>query len=430
MRADGGTCATLSSVLMSGKGILAMPTRGVRLSGLGVVPLLAAMLFGMGTGANAGCVTGLTPDGRQVPCADGGGGGGTGGGGYSGGGYRGPTAKQVREKKATELNNLGVDARQRGDLHQAVRYYQQSLKLRPSDSVTLKNLATAYNELGFQAHKRGDLEGALSWVEKAHRAFPADPTIKGNYQAARQRVADQRAARKAAAEAEEARRQAAVQRAIQNTLEEEARRKNDEQLRKQKLDAIFSAALPSSGGRTSSAPETFTFMAPDTSDTSTGREPEGRERVPGGFGALEPPSPASTVPETADGEEARLTVPEPVANAARKGAETGKELWERAKTEAGEAGKDTGLSAVAERIPGGAQLKSWVDEAGELYTGYKGIVTQWFDHAMGGASEVVLEVGTDGPGSGADELYAGETERVGRDAQKKATDMARERVED
>ena len=117
-----------------------------------------------------------------------------------------------------------------------------------------------------------------------------------------------------------------------------------------------------------------------------------------------------------------------MAETARKGIDGARELWDRAKTEAVELAKSTGIATLAEKLPGGAEVNSWIDEAKMLFKGYKDSVVETFDHAMSGAGDAAVTVGSGRTDTAQSGYHDRKTERVGRGVQKNAEEMAKESI--
>lgn len=88
----------------------------------------------------------------------------------------GPSPAQIAARRATELNNEGIEAEKANDWARAVSLLEQASRTNPDDATIANNLrmarATALNNDGVKAHNAGDFARAESLYEQALQLVP------------------------------------------------------------------------------------------------------------------------------------------------------------------------------------------------------------------------------------------------------------------
>ena len=90
-----------------------------------------------------------------------------------------PSPAELKARQATALNNQGVALEKRGKYLEAIRLYELSLQLNPTQ-VTHHNLAHANNELALQYYKAKNFSQALQYFRQAKQNNPSDTVISNN----------------------------------------------------------------------------------------------------------------------------------------------------------------------------------------------------------------------------------------------------------
>ncbi len=75
---------------------------------------------------------------------------------------------------AGELNQQGVDLYEAGEYRQAVRVFEQTLRLAPGNGIVQQNLANCYMQLADQSKSAGDYSGSLDLINMAIDLRPND----------------------------------------------------------------------------------------------------------------------------------------------------------------------------------------------------------------------------------------------------------------
>lgn len=182
----------------------------MRFRHMAIVGVLCSIAFpGSEISAQLICSPDWTPEYKCLehcgPC------GGTSGGDSSGGNYGALTAeimgipgdiirahrkaKEAREaKKLRELDDQGVAAYDKKDWSAAEAYFEQALKLNPSEHVYLRNLAMTLGREGQDAYRKGDYPTALNYFQQALANDPADDpdkhTLNGDLATVQGKIAD------------------------------------------------------------------------------------------------------------------------------------------------------------------------------------------------------------------------------------------------
>jgi len=130
-------------------------------------------------------------------CGSCGGGGGGGGGGVSAPVYSAPAPPQpsreeLLRRQATALNNQGVTFFNKHKFREAIRLFESSLKVLPSQQ-TRENLGGAYNQLALEYYNKGDYKEAARYMALAGQYKPGDNQISSNLEVVRGRIESERA---------------------------------------------------------------------------------------------------------------------------------------------------------------------------------------------------------------------------------------------
>ena len=131
--------------------------------------------------------------------------------------------------------------------------------------------------------------------------------------------------------------------------------------------------------------------------------PKPAERVVGGFGAKEPPVPVIAAPSARSGSTTKLSqrafdaIPQPVTKVSKAAVTATREVWERAKIEAHDMMRDTGLNWVAGKVRYGATAVSLMRQSKTLYRDFSTPILNHLNHTMSDAQRgVAAQVGEDG----------------------------------
>ena len=85
-----------------------------------------------------------------------------------------PSARDLRYRKATRLNQTGVRLYKKGDYAKAAAFFRRALALAPNDPTIKRNFSNANEHLGLAAYRRGDYATAAKHFRKGLAIFPKD----------------------------------------------------------------------------------------------------------------------------------------------------------------------------------------------------------------------------------------------------------------
>jgi len=157
------------------------------------------------------------------------------------------------------------------------------------------------------------------------------------------------------------------------------------------------------------------------------------ERVVGGFGAKEPPVPIVAALSAQSGSTVKLSqrafdaIPQPVTKVSKAAVTATREVWERAKIEARDMTRNTGLDWVAGKVRYGASVVSLMRQSKTLYRDFSTPIHDHLQRTMADAQRgVAAQVGEDDL---EDKAYSEAAKRRGEAIFRMTQDLTKESLE-